>query len=95
MQVNYSSTRLKPVIRNYGCRNRLPHDPVNLYNGKTVLVQVCKICNKKLRYRKGYKGRIDNRAYLEDHLRATAQQNGRTKRMYMKIHHPEKCIIHL
>lgn len=88
-----SATRLKPVIRDYGCRNRMPHDLEKLYENSVVKVEVCKRCGKKVRFRKYFKGRVDNRAYLEAHARNFAQSWGRTKRLYYKIYHPEKCVI--
>jgi hypothetical protein len=90
---NHSATKLKPIIRDYGCRNRLPHDLETVYEDSRIKVEVCKICNKKLRFKKYYKGRVDNRAYLEAHQRSFAQKWGRTKRLYYKIYQPEKTII--
>lgn len=93
--VSYSATKLKPVIRDYGCRNRLPHDLAPKKEDSHVKVETCKICNKTFRFRKHFKGRIDNRAYLEAHARNFAQSHGRTKRLYMKIYYPDKTIITL
>jgi hypothetical protein len=87
--VNYSSTKLKPVIRNYGCRNRLPHDFKPIHENSRIKIEVCQRCNKKVRFKKHYKGRTDNRAYLEAHARNFAQPAGRTKRLYMKIYRPD------
>ena len=93
-QQNYSSTKLKPVIRDYGCRNHLPHDlSIKVYDGERLLVEQCKLCGKKVRFLKHFKGRTDNRAYLEAHSRNFAQRGGRTHRLYMKIYHPDECII--
>lgn len=95
MSVNYSSTKLKPVIRNYGCRSRLPHEFKIVAESSRVKVEVCVRCGKRERFKKGYKGRSDNRAYLEAHARNFAQSRGRTKRLYMKIYKPNECKITL
>lgn len=92
-QVNYSSTKLKPVIRNYGCRSRMPHDFSPLFESDRVKIEVCRICNTKVRFKKYYKGRTDNRAYLEAKARVFAQPRGRTKRLYYKLHNPDQCRI--
>lgn len=93
MSVNYSSTKLKPVIRDYGCRNRLPHDFSPVAENSRIKVEVCIRCGHKERFKKHYKGRTDNRAYLEAHARNFAQSRGRTKRLYMKIYQPDDCKI--
>ena len=86
-------SKLKPVMRDYGCRNRLPHDLKIIGENSRVKVEVCEICGKKFRWRKSYKGRTDNLAYLEAHARNLAQSFGRTKRLYMKIYKPELTTI--
>lgn len=91
--VNYSSTKLKPVIRDYGCRSRLPHDLKVIGETSGVKVEKCVRCGKTIRFKKHYKGRTDNRAYLEAHARTFAQPNGRTRRLYMKIYRPNQCRI--
>ena len=90
---NYSATKLLPVLHDYGCRNRMPHEPKIHFENKRIKVEVCVRCGKKLRFKKGYTGRIDNRAYLEAHQRSFAQKGGRTKRIWYKVHQPEKLII--
>jgi hypothetical protein len=91
--INYSLTKLKPVIRDYGCKSRLPHDFIHKYEDSRIKIEICKICGKNVRFKKHYKGRTDNRAYLEAHARNFAQKNGRTRRLYMKIHYSNKCKI--
>lgn len=93
MKTNYSATALQPVIRDYGCRSRMPHDLKPVFENKVVKIEVCQICGKRLRFRKYFKGRVDNRAYLEAHSRNFAQSRGRTKRLYMKIYKPQSCLI--
>ena len=78
-----------------GCRFGQPHDIRIVHENPAVKWEVCQRCNKKFRWNKGYKGRTDNMKYLEAHARNFAQPHGATKRIYNKIYHPEKCIIHL
>ena len=92
--MRYSFTILKPVIgKHYGCRGRMPHDLENKFENNKIKVEICKICGIQVRFKKGYKGRIDNRAYLEAHQRNFAQRGGRTKRLWHKVHEPEELII--
>lgn len=91
--MNYSGTKLKPVIRDYGCRGQLPHDLHTEYEDDRIKVERCYRCGKQVRFKKHYKGRVDNRAYLEAHAGTFAQRWGRTKRLYWKINDPDKTII--
>jgi hypothetical protein len=54
---------------------------------------VCKICNKRFRWKKGYKGRVASQEYLKAHVRNFAQRGGATKRIYNKVYNPSKMII--
>ena len=49
-------------------------------------VEVCGFCRKKVIYRKDKKGGLDNKKYLRDHLRHTAQPYGRTAKIFYKIY---------
>lgn len=82
-------------MKRYGCRYGQPHDLVPTAESPTVKWEVCRICNKKFRWNKGAKTRIDNVRYLEAHARNYAQQGGATKRLFMKLYEPERCIIKL
>lgn len=95
MKVNYSATKLLPVLRNYGCRSNMPHDLHPLFENSRMKVEICHLCGKKIRFAKGYLDRTDNRAYLEAHSRNFAQPAGRTNRLYQKIHNPANCIIRI
>lgn len=79
----------------YGCKYGLPHDLAGVHETVSVKVEVCLICNRKFRWHKGFRGRVNNVKYLEAHARNYAQPNGKTRRLYNKIYQPEKCIIHL
>ena len=77
-----------------GCRYRnIPHDLEILHETKTTKWERCLLCNKKFRWTKGHKGRVDNQEYLKAHIRNFAQRFGATKRIYHKIYQPEKCKI--
>ncbi len=77
----------------FGCRFGLPHDMKILYQDLGVKWEVCKICSKKFRWKQGYRGRINNVAYLEAHVRNYAQKFGATRRVYYKVNSPEKLKI--
>lgn len=76
-----------------GCRHGQPHDLEITHETKTVKWEVCKICNKKFRWNKGYKGRVKNTEYLKAHVRNFAQRGGATKRVYHKVYKPELTKI--
>jgi len=78
---------------NYGCRYGMPHDLKPLQDTGRVKWEVCIICTKKFRWNKAYKGRIQNKAYLEAHIRNFAQRFGPTKRIYHKIYKSEAIKI--
>jgi hypothetical protein len=77
----------------FGCRFGQPHDFVTLAEKLTYKIEKCRICGQRKRWNMGYKGRINNVEYLKAHVRNYAQPNGSTKRVYMKLYQPEKCII--
>ena len=79
----------------FGCRFGFPHDFLILTDTKTFKVEKCQLCNKTVKYNKGYRFRIDNNQYLKDHVRNYAQPNGSTKRVYAKCYDPEKLVIHI
>ena len=76
-----------------GCKNGMPHDLHITHQNDNVRCEVCWICNKRFRWGKGYKGRIQNEAYLRDHVRNYCQRNGATKRVYNRIYKPELMTI--
>lgn len=80
-------------MKRYGCRYGLPHDMKIIHENPQFKWEVCMECNKKFRWNKGYKGRIDNKKYLEVHIRNFAQKFGATKEVYNRVYNPEKCII--
>lgn len=79
----------------YDCRFGLPHDFIIIHENPQVKWEVCKICNKKIKWNKGYKSRIDNKNYLKMHVRQFAQKTGPTKQIYNKLYNPDKNIIYI
>lgn len=80
-------------MKDYGCIYGLPHNLKPDKEFKDVKYEVCILCNKRFRWNKDYKGRVDNKKYLEAHARSFAQRFGRTKQLYMKLYKPEECVI--
>lgn len=79
----------------YGCKFDLPHDLKLVFDGKNIKVEVCTVCNRKFRWAKRFKSRVDNVKYLEAHARNYAQKGGRTNRLFMKLYEHENCVIKL
>jgi hypothetical protein len=50
------------------------------------ITEVCLECKKKLTTRQDSKGRINNRNYLLEHVRDTAQPHGRTGKIFKKVY---------
>jgi len=76
-----------------GCRFGQPHSFRLIKDTKSFKVEQCTICHKREKWNKGYKSRIDNNNYLKAHVREYAQPHGSTKRVFMKLHRPESCLI--
>ena len=76
-----------------GCRFGQPHDLHIVAQNDHVKWEVCWICNKRFRFNKGYKGRVDNKEYLKAHVRNFCQKFGATRRVYMKVYNPEQTKI--
>lgn len=77
----------------FGCRWGQAHYMVIIGENSKVKVERCKLCGKQFRWQIGNKKRVDNVPYLFAHARQYAQAGGATKSLYMRLHHPEKCII--
>lgn len=80
---------------NLGCRFGQPHDLKTIHENPQVKWEVCQLCNKKFKFNKGYKGRVNNVEYLKAHIRNFAQSWGATKRVYQRVYHPENMVIKL
>lgn len=76
-----------------GCKYGQPHDLKVIHEDKRAKWEVCRICNKKFRWNKRMKGRVENNEYLKSHVRNFAQPYGATKRVYYKVYQPDKCKI--
>jgi len=79
----------------FGCRFGQPHNLVRIGENPHQIWERCSICNKTFKWNKGYKGRVENTEYLKAHVRQYAQDFGTTKRVFMKLYKPLKCIINL
>lgn len=55
--------------------------------------EICVECKKILSTPKGKTGRIDNKKYLKEHVRDTAQPTGRTKHIFEKYYGKEAGYI--
>lgn len=55
-----------------------------------AVVEVCNECHHKLITRKDRKGRIDNKAYLKEHMRDTAQPTGPTSKVFKRFYNKPK-----
>lgn len=76
-----------------GCRFGQPHNMMLIHENAQQRWERCLICNRKFRYNKGYKTRVENRQYLKDHVRQYAQKFGATKRIFNKLYRPELMTI--
>lgn len=76
-----------------GCRFGVPHQYEIVKDTPSAKYERCVICQDRKRWNKGFKNRVDNNEYLKAHVREYAQPHGSTKRIFMKLHKPEKCII--
>lgn len=76
-----------------GCRFGVPHQFEIIKDAPTFKSEKCVICGLRKKWNKRNFGRIDNNEYLKMHVREFAQPTGSTKRVFMKLHHPERCII--
>lgn len=77
----------------YECRYGEPHDLEPVGETARLKVEHCRNCPATFRWQKGYKGRINNPAYLKAHARNYAQKGGATHRLFMRLYEPDKCII--
>lgn len=55
------------------------------------IVEVCKDCKRRIITKKDSKGRIDNRAYLKEHVADTAQPTGATARVFAQLYGKPKA----
>jgi len=62
------------------------HDYKIIKSDSQSVTEVCVECKKKLVTKMDKKGRTDNRAYLKEHSRDTAQPIGHTKKIFDKYY---------
>ena len=61
-----------------------------IHQTKDGVLEVCKICKRRLTTRFDSKGRSDNRKYLAEHERDFAQPVGRTSKTFLKVYGDKK-----
>ena len=79
----------------FGCKSRLPHDFKLIRETEVKKWEICQLCGKKAKWNKKAKGRIDNKAYMEAHIRSFVQRTGRYKELYYKLYRPTETVIKL
>lgn len=62
------------------------HDYEPISDSGEALVEVCKICKKRLVTKKAPSGRIDNETFLHEHIRDFCQPTGRTSKIHKQIY---------
>lgn len=62
------------------------HDYVTIGENNDAVVEICKECKKRLITRKDSKGRVNNKEYLKEHVRDTAQPKGPTKKIFNRFY---------
>jgi hypothetical protein len=66
------------------------HDYKTVGENDEAIVEVCKECKKRLVMRKDSKGRTENRQYLKEHIRDTAQPTGVTSKIFNRFYKIKK-----
>lgn len=62
------------------------HDYTVIKSTPAGIIEVCNECKKKLVTKTDSKGRVDNRAYLKEHIRDTAQPTGITAKIFKQYY---------
>jgi len=75
------------------CKFGTYHDVTVLRDTPRYKVEKCVRCNKRFKWGKWNRGRVDNVNYLKVHVRSFCQENGPTKRVFKKIYRKEECRI--
>lgn len=75
------------------CKFGTYHEMAIVHETPKFKVERCTICNKRFKWNKWNRGRVDNVEYLKAHVRAFAQPRGATNRVFQKLYHPENCKI--
>ena len=60
----------------------------------SATVEVCSECKKRLVTKMDKQGRIDNVAYLKEHVRDTAQPTGATAKVFKQYYEVPKQTTH-
>lgn len=70
----------------YGCKGNLPHKYETVAEDKTIICEVCILCNNKKVYNKVELGRIDSKEYMKEHARDFVQPNGKTGKLFEQLY---------
>jgi predicted Rdx family selenoprotein len=62
------------------------HDFQIINEDNDGILEICVECKKKVLNRKDKNGRVNNKKYLKEHIRDTAQPNGRTAKIFNKYY---------
>lgn len=62
------------------------HDYVVVNKNDDGQVERCKLCRKRLVTKVDKYGRMDNKKYLEEHIRDFCQPKGRTAKIYEQVY---------
>lgn len=62
------------------------HDYEVAKSTTSAMVEVCRECKKRLITKMDARGRIDNKAFLKEHQRDTAQPRGSTAKVFQKYY---------
>lgn len=77
------------------CRGGSYHDLGIVHETPRYKWEICHRCNRKFKWNKTARGRVENVAYLKAHIRNFAQEGGPTKRPFMKIYRKGSCTIQI
>ena len=69
------------------------HNFKSISDTPSGLREICVECKFILKTPKGEKGRIDNKKFLKEHIRDTAQPFGRTSKIFNKYYGEEAGYI--
>lgn len=62
------------------------HDLEMIRETSNGILEVCKSCKKRIKTRKGFSDKINNKEYLKTHVADTAQPYGRTGKVFKKLY---------
>jgi len=75
------------------CKFGTYHDLTVVRDTPKYKVEKCVHCNKRWKWNKWLRGRVDNIEYLKAHVRSFCQPTGPTRRVHAKLYRREECRI--